>query len=62
VQADCKLECLRSLVLIAARTQDLGGEADRVELLGVDRWLGGTHVTPKTWRWDPNARLVYAVS
>jgi hypothetical protein len=40
----------------------LGGEADRVELLGVDRWLGGTLVTPKTRRWDPNARLVYAVS
>lgn len=23
----------------------LRGEADRVELMGVDRWLGGTHVT-----------------
>ena len=30
------------------------GEADRVELLGIDRWIGGTHVTPdNTWRWDP---------
>jgi redox-sensitive transcriptional activator SoxR len=28
----------------------LRGEADRVELLGVDRWLGGTHVTPETAR------------
>jgi Domain of unknown function (DUF1835) len=28
-------------------------EADRVELLGVDRWLGGTHVTNQhLWRWD----------
>ena len=28
----------------------LRGEADRVELLGVDRWIGGTHVTPETAR------------
>jgi hypothetical protein len=35
----------------------LGGEADRVELLGVDRWIGGTHVTSDTpWRWDAAAR------
>jgi hypothetical protein len=31
----------------------LRGEADRVELLGIDRWIGGTHITPdNTWRWD----------
>jgi len=31
----------------------LRGELDRVELLGVDRWLGGTHVTADNlWRWD----------
>jgi hypothetical protein len=31
----------------------LRGEADRVELLGVDRWIGGTHITPdNTWRWN----------
>jgi DNA-binding transcriptional MerR regulator len=35
----------------------LRGEADRVELLGVDRWVGGTHLTPENvWRWDPVAR------
>jgi DNA-binding transcriptional MerR regulator len=28
----------------------LAGAADRVELLGVDRWIGGTHVTPETPR------------
>jgi len=22
--------------------------ADRVELLGIDRWIGGTHVTPES--------------
>ena len=31
----------------------LRGEADRVELLGIDRWIGGTHITSdNTWRWD----------
>ena len=31
----------------------LSGEADRVDLVGVDRWVGGTHVTPENlWRWD----------
>jgi redox-sensitive transcriptional activator SoxR len=34
--------------------QVLRGEADRVDLLGIDRWIGGTHITPETlWRWDP---------
>jgi Domain of unknown function (DUF1835) len=33
------------------------GELDRVELLGVDRWLGGTHVTTDDlWRWDRERR------
>jgi hypothetical protein len=39
----------------------LGGEEDRVELLGVDRWVGGTHVvTGAVWRWDPHARRLLA--
>jgi len=39
----------------------LAGELDRVELLGVDRWVGGTHVTAgNVWRWDPVAsRLLH---
>ncbi|HYY19700.1 MAG TPA: hypothetical protein VE864_12745, partial [Streptosporangiaceae bacterium] len=37
----------------------LDGQEDRVALLGLDRWLGGTHLTPATaWRWDPAARLL----
>ena len=41
------------LRLTATGEQTLRGEADRVELLGIDRWIGGTHVTPdNTWRWD----------
>lgn len=46
-----------SLRLTEPGTEVLGGEADRVALLGVDRWLGGTHVTPENlWRWDAGAR------
>ena len=30
----------------------LAGREDLVELLGIDRWLGGTHLTPAgLWRW-----------
>jgi len=37
----------------------LAGDGDRVELLGIDRWVGGTHVTPENvWRWDPQARTL----
>ena len=37
----------------------LSGEADRVDLLGIDRWIGGTHVTPHNlWRWDPSTRAL----
>jgi hypothetical protein len=31
----------------------LAGTADRVALLGIDRWVGGTHLRPgRLWRWD----------
>jgi DNA-binding transcriptional MerR regulator len=41
------------LRLTSAGERTLRGEADRVELLGIDRWIGGTHITPdNTWRWD----------
>ena len=42
------------LRLTAAGERTLAGEVDRVELLGIDRWVGGTHVTTdEDWRWDP---------
>jgi hypothetical protein len=41
------------LRLTATGEQTLRGETDRVELLGIDRWIGGTHITPdNTWRWE----------
>ena len=47
------------LRLTATGEATLRGEADRVELLGIDRWLGGAHVTTgDLWRWDAaGARL-----
>ncbi|HEY7281175.1 MAG TPA: MerR family transcriptional regulator [Actinomycetota bacterium] len=34
----------------------LARREDRAALLGVDRWVGGTHVTPdRLWRWDRTA-------
>jgi hypothetical protein len=45
------------LRVTAAGERVLRGEADRVELLGVDRWVGGSHITPdNAWRWDPAGR------
>jgi hypothetical protein len=41
----------------------LAGDADRVELLGIDRWVGGTHVVPgAVWRWDAVASELVAPS
>jgi hypothetical protein len=45
-----------TLRLTPAGERVLGQEADRIKLLGVDRWVGGTHITADTaWRWDPAA-------
>jgi hypothetical protein len=42
------------LRLTVAGDRALRGDADRVGLLGIDRWIGGTHVRPDTaWRWNP---------
>jgi DNA-binding transcriptional MerR regulator len=50
-----------SLSLTREGERVLRGEGDRVALLGIDRWVGGTHVTPdNVWRWDPVAERVVA--
>ena len=43
-----------SLELTADGEAVLAGRADRVELLGFDRWIGGLHVRAEgpLWRWD----------
>jgi DNA-binding transcriptional MerR regulator len=45
------------LRLTRSGEQVLAGQSDRVALLGIDRWVGGTHLTADTvWRWDPASR------
>jgi hypothetical protein len=48
--------------LTDAAHEVLDGEADNVELNGVDRWLGGVHLEGRrpAWRWDPAAGEVLA--
>lgn len=42
------------LALTADGEAVLGGRADHIALNGVDRWLGGVHVTTRSpWRWNP---------
>jgi redox-sensitive transcriptional activator SoxR len=51
---DNQLFARLELRVTAAGEDVLRGAADRVELLGVDRWVGGTHVTAdNAWRWNP---------
>jgi hypothetical protein len=60
------LEPLVSLTEGAAEITDAGrtvlaGEADRVDLLGIERWVGGTHLVPgAVWRWDADASELVA--
>ncbi len=50
-----------SLRLTTEGERVVRGESDRVDLLGIDRWIGGTRVTPvNAWRWDPAARRLVA--
>jgi len=47
--------------LTPAGRRVLAGEDDRVALLGVDRWIGGTRVVPgRVWRWDADAGSLVA--
>jgi hypothetical protein len=35
------------------------GEADQVEVNGIDQWLGGVHLSPTNlWRWDETSEAV----
>jgi hypothetical protein len=42
----------------------LAGERDRVDVLGIDRWLGGVHLKGRRvpFRWDPEARRLRATA
>jgi hypothetical protein len=50
-----------SAELTDAGRRVLAGEADRVDVLGIDRWVGGTHlVSGSVWRWDADASELVA--
>ena len=52
-----------SAELTDAGRRVLAGDDDRVELLGIDRWVGGTHLVPgAVWRWDGAASALVAPS
>jgi hypothetical protein len=50
------------LRLTAAGRALLAGSGDRVRLNGLDRWIGGVHLSGHGpgWRWDPAARAIVA--
>ena len=49
------------LVITDAGREVLAGVADWIDLLGIDRWLGGTHLQPGLlWRWDRRNGCVVA--
>lgn len=49
-----------SVALTEEGERVLAGAADRVRLCGIDRWLGGVHLTGRgpVWRWDESARTI----
>jgi hypothetical protein len=51
------------LTLTAAGEAVLAGEADALALNGIDRWLGGVHLTGHAppWRWDDDERRLIRV-
>jgi hypothetical protein len=44
------------LALTGAVRDTLAGRSDHVQLNGIDRWMGGVHLTQRSlWRWDGSA-------
>lgn len=58
VQALWPAAAADELELTAAGESVLAGDADALELNGIDRWLGGVHLEGHApqWRWDETAR------
>lgn len=52
-------EAAPTLALTADGEAVLTGAADHIALNGIDRWLGGVHVTTtSSWRWDNQSRTI----
>ncbi|MBV8844741.1 MAG: sigma-70 family RNA polymerase sigma factor [Bryobacterales bacterium] len=55
---------LGDVTITEAGRKVLQGRADRIDLNGIDRWLGGVHLTGEegAWRWDSrSARIVQKI-
>ena len=49
----------REIVLTAKGRGVLSGDEDRVRSIGIERWLGGVHLSSETpWRWDRSVRTL----
>jgi hypothetical protein len=51
----------RTLGLTSEGRAVLAGEQDFVALCGIDRWIGGVHLTGGAWRWDDQVRRVVLI-
>ena len=61
---DATLHHSAEIAITETGRQVLGGEADHVKLNGIDRWLGGVHLSGEKpgWRWDRNAEQIVGPS
>jgi hypothetical protein len=51
----------RELFLTTLARDVLAGRRDWIAENGIDRWVGGVHLTPgKVWRWDARTHRVVA--
>jgi hypothetical protein len=49
----------QEIVLTEKGREVLRGHEDRVRLIGIERWLGGVHLSGETpWRWDRSRRTL----
>jgi DNA-binding transcriptional MerR regulator len=56
---DARTFAASTLAITETGRQVVAGEADRVEVLGIDRWLGGTHLRPDHLpRWNAGTSRV----
>ena len=49
----------QEIVLTTSGREVLSGDRDRVRLIGIERWLGGVHLSGETpWRWDRSTQTL----
>jgi hypothetical protein len=62
LEAESAIDRHMPVALTATGRRVLDGEADHVELNGVDRWIGGVHLSGHdvAWRWDEGVEAIVA--